>query len=110
MRRISVCDLQSGRWNVFEGVLSVGRIKTGGLHFFKAGEVAHSEEVRHVHTDHCEIFINLQGRGVVEIEGIDHAFEPGDVILIDPGESHHVRSDNHEPLVNLWLAVETAGK
>jgi len=106
LRRLSVCDLQRGKRSIFEGVLPVGRIKTGGLHFFKAGEVAHSDEVRHIHPDHYEIFINLQGKGVVEIEGVDHVFETGDVILIDPGESHHVRSDSRDPLVNLWIGVD----
>jgi quercetin dioxygenase-like cupin family protein len=81
-------------------------LRRGGLHFYQPDEVAHAGEERHVHEDHCEVFVNLQGEGWVEVEGTDHEFRTGDIIIIEPGESHHVRAGPEDPVVNLWIAVD----
>ncbi len=106
MRKSSIYKLSEGTENILDGILPVGKFKEGGLHFFKPNEVSHADEVRHVHEGHYEVFINVQGKGVVEVEGENHSFELGDVILIEPGESHHVKTDPQNPLVNLWMGAE----
>ncbi len=106
MKKSSIYGLARGRTNIMDELLPVGRIVRGGLHFYQPGEMAHANEERHIHAEHYEIFVNVQGRGTVEVEGVDHPFGPGEVILIEPGESHHVRADSTDPLVNLWLAAE----
>ncbi len=57
---------------------------------------------RHVHDD-CEAFVILQGRAVMQIEGTEYPLRTGDVVIIEPGEDHHLISDATDPCVNLWL-------
>ncbi len=106
MKRYSIFGLPKGSFNVLDGRLPIGRLMYGGLHFYRPDEVSHADEARHVHTDHYEVFVNVQGRGVVEVEGVDHEFNVGDVLLIEPGESHHVRANPEDPCANLWIAAE----
>ncbi len=110
VRRTSIFGLPKGSINLLDGLLPLGTITYGGLHFFRPDEVSHADEARHVHTGHCEIFVNVQGRGVVEVEGVDHEFSVGDVFLIEPGESHHVKTDAMDPLVNLFLGAQLKGE
>ena len=70
---------------------------------FEPGERSHAEEKRHVHFDHCEVFVNLQGKGTLEIEGKNYAFDFGDVFLIERGESHHLTADEEDPVFVLWM-------
>ncbi|MBU7005032.1 MAG: cupin domain-containing protein [Theionarchaea archaeon] len=105
MKRFSIYELARGEVNVLDGTLPVGRLLKGGLHFYDPGEVSHASEERHVHHDHYEVFVCVQGRGAVEVEGIDRPFEVGDILLIEPGESHHVRSDEMDPLVNFYFGA-----
>jgi len=109
MRKLSIYGLPQGKANILDALLPIGTVFVGGLHFYKPGERAHASEARHVHADHYEIFVNVQGKGVVEVEGVDYEFRTGDVILIEPGESHHVRSDEVDPLVNLWMGAKASG-
>ena len=30
----------------------------------------------------------------------------GDIVLIEPGEEHHLLADEEDPIVNLWLHAE----
>lgn len=85
----------------------MGKFIYGGLHIYEPEEISHADEKRHTHSGHFEVFICLQGRGVVEVEGVDHKFELGDVVLIEPGESHHVRADPKDPVANLYIGTET---
>jgi mannose-6-phosphate isomerase-like protein (cupin superfamily) len=106
MKRYSIYELERGDINVLDGTLPIGRLLKGGLHFYDPDEVSHASEERHVHDDHYEVFVCVQGRGVVEVEGVDRPFEVGDILLIEPGESHHVRADANDPVVNLWMGAE----
>jgi hypothetical protein len=70
---------------------------------FEPGERSHAEEKRHIHFDHCEVFLNLQGKGMLEIEGKNYAFNFGDVFLIERRESHHLTADEEDPVFVLWI-------
>ena len=110
MKRTSIWNLPKGSGNFLDGILPVGRFKYGGLHIYEPDEVSHADEERHTHTGHYEVFVCLQGGGVVEVEGVDHSFELGDVILIEPGESHHVRANPLDPVANLYIGTEIRGE
>ena len=57
---------------------------------------------RHVHDDR-EAFVILQGKAVMEINGVPHSLVAGDVLIVEPGEDHHLVSDEFDPCINLWL-------
>jgi quercetin dioxygenase-like cupin family protein len=106
MKRSSIYSLgKDGKFNFLDGTFAIGPIFTGGLHFYEPGEVSHAGEERHVHEDHYEIFIGLQGKGRLEIEGQGYQFGIGDIFLVEPGESHHVVADSEEPIVLLWIGA-----
>jgi mannose-6-phosphate isomerase-like protein (cupin superfamily) len=106
LKRTTIVGLPPADVSILDAILPVGKIIYGGLHICKPGETAHEDEERHVHEGHYEVFVNVQGRGAVEVEGIDHEFGLGDVILIEPGESHHVKSDDGDPLVNFYFGAK----
>lgn len=57
---------------------------------------------RHIHADR-EAFVILQGKAVMEINGVPHPLVTGDVLIVEPGEDHHLVSDEFDPCINLWL-------
>ncbi|MCE5258530.1 MAG: cupin domain-containing protein [Chloroflexi bacterium] len=57
---------------------------------------------RHIHADY-EAFVILQGKVVMEIDGEQVPLTPGDVLIVEPGEDHHLISDSFDPCINLWL-------
>ena len=56
----------------------------------------------HMHED-SEVFIILQGKAMMELNGEMHPMVTGDVLVVEPGEDHHLISDVDDPCVNLWL-------
>ncbi len=84
------------------------RLSSGGLSFHAPGERTHGAEGRHVHGDH-EVFCIMQGRGVIEIEGRSEPIAAGDVLVIEPGEDHHIVGDPAHPVVNLWFHASAEG-
>jgi mannose-6-phosphate isomerase-like protein (cupin superfamily) len=78
----------------------------GGVSVYQAGERTHPEGF-HVH-DVPEMFVILQGSGVIEIDGAGSPFQAGDVFIVDPGEDHHLRSEGTLPLVSMWLHLQPA--
>ena len=94
--------------HVFHDLLPGEQIYTGGLAFAKPGERSHTNDGpggmdRHVHED-CEAFLDHPGPGG-EFE-IDRASYPiktsADLIVVEPGEGHHLVVDRQDPLVTLW--------
>lgn len=91
-----------------EGILPGKRLYAGGLSFHPPGFRVHAEEEKHTHPD-CEVFCILQGKGLLEIEGRLEPLQAGDIVVIEPGENHHLISDEKEPIVNLWLHANDVG-
>ncbi|MCU6707508.1 cupin domain-containing protein [Paenibacillus sp. J5C_2022] len=108
MLRGSIYELKDGALeHVLEEWLPGKYLSHGGLAFAKPGERSHSHDGPggrdyHTHKD-CEAFVILQGRGLMEVDGGMHAVKPGDIIVIEPGEDHHLISDERDPIVTLWL-------
>ncbi len=106
MIRLTVRDLTARDGRLLPDVLGEATITRGGVYVFRPGETAHPEP-RHVH-DVDEVFIFLQGAGVIPIDGTDHPIQAGDVVVVAAGEDHHTRSSVDAPLVAAWYLMDRA--
>lgn len=88
--------------HVFGGIVEGRFISTGGMLFLPRKHLAHADEPRHVH-DTQEVFVMLQGEAVVHFENRDEPLSAGEVMVIEPGENHHLESDAEDPPVMLYL-------
>lgn len=104
MIRMHLADLQYSGSRLLPEQLGEAKIAGGGVYVFEPGETAHPE-ARHVH-DVDEVFIFVQGRGVIPIDGVDHPIQTGDVVIVEAGEDHHTRSSVEDPLVAAWYLME----
>ncbi len=104
MRRLTVRDLNANGGRLLPNVLGEARITGGGVYVFKPGETAHPEP-RHVH-EVDEVFIFLQGSGIIPIDGTDYPVQAGDVVVVAAGEDHHTRSSVDNPLVAAWYLMD----
>ena len=104
MKRLTTLDLKPNGKLLMPDILGASKITGGGVYVFKPGETAHPE-ARHVH-DVDEVFIFLQGSGVIPIDGKDHPVQAGDVVVVAAGEDHHTRSSVDEPLVAAWYVMD----
>ncbi|MDX9755410.1 MAG: cupin domain-containing protein [bacterium] len=103
-RVMRIEKLKPSDTRLFPQILGDKKIKSGGLYVFKPGETAHPEP-RHVH-DVDEVFIFVQGRGVLPIDGVEYPVKTGDVVIVKGGEDHHTRSSVEDPLVAAWYIME----
>ena len=104
MRKLTVHNLSTAGSTLIPDLLGDAMISKGGVYVFQPGETAHPEE-RHVH-DVDEVFIFLQGSGVIPIDGKDYDVKAGDVVVVEAGEDHHTRSSFDDPLVAAWYLME----
>ena len=103
-RRMKISELQFDGSRLMPDCFGNRKILSGGLYCFKPGETAHPE-ARHVH-DTEEVFIFVQGKGVLPIDGVEYPVETGDVFIVYAGEDHHTRSSVEDPLVAAWYLME----
>ena len=103
MKRLTINDLKFTGSFLMPDYLGEKKISHGGVYVFKPGETAHPE-ARHVH-DTDEVFIFVQGKGVLPIDGVDYPVQTGDVVIVEAGEDHHTRSSVDDPLVSAWYVM-----
>jgi quercetin dioxygenase-like cupin family protein len=109
MRKLRLADLADLREGHFLADILPGRyLNVGGMGFKSPGQRTHDHDGpggtdRHVHAEDREAFVILQGRAVMQVDGRDVQLTCGDVVIIEPGEDHHLVCDPDEPCVNLWL-------
>ncbi|MCU0519945.1 MAG: cupin domain-containing protein [Anaerolineae bacterium] len=103
MKRMRVTDLVPGTSRLIPAEFGEATISHGGVYVFKPGETAHPEAV-HIH-DTAEVFIFVQGQGILPIDGVDYPVETGDVVIVEAGEDHHTRSSVEDPLVAAWYVM-----
>jgi mannose-6-phosphate isomerase-like protein (cupin superfamily) len=101
----NLADVREGHF--LQGIVEGEFLRDGGLSFKRPGFRTHDHDGAggsdtHVHTD-CEVFVILQGKAVMEIEGVRHPLITGDVMVVEPGEDHHLLADPDDPCVNLWF-------
>ena len=104
MKKLTLSDLKYTDSRLLPEALDDKTIDHGGVYVFKPGEIAHPEP-RHVH-DTEEVFIFIQGKGVIPIDGVDYPVQTGDVVIVEAGEDHHTRSSVEDPLVAAWYLME----
>ena len=104
MKHFKLSELRYSHSRLLPDLLGDRRITGGGLYVFKPGETAHPEP-RHVH-DVAEVFIFVQGSGVLPIDGVELPVATGDVVVVEAGEDHHTRSSVDDPLVAAWYLME----
>ena len=104
MRQLTISDLSPDVSRLMPDVLGDAKVTGGGVYVFKPGETAHPEPV-HVH-DVDEVFIFVQGTGVLPIDGVDYPVKAGDVVIVEAGEDHHTRSSVDDPLVAAWYLMD----
>jgi mannose-6-phosphate isomerase-like protein (cupin superfamily) len=105
MMKLHITELQPNGSYLLPVLLGDSKITSAnGIHIFKPGETPHPEP-RHAHNVH-EVFIFLQGKGVLPVDGVDIPVQAGDVVLVGPGEDHHTRSSVDEPLVAAWYLMD----
>ena len=80
--------------NDFRRVVYTGRHLQLVLMTLKPGEEIGSE----VHEEHDQFFRIESGRGEVEIDGVKHAIEDDDAVIVPAGARHNVRNTGPEPL------------
>jgi len=102
-RVMRISDLKPSDSKLMPEYLGDKKIHHGGVYIFKPGETAHPEP-RHVH-DAEEVFIFIQGKGVIPIDGKEYPVKTGDVVIVRAGEDHHTRSSEDDPLVAAWYVM-----
>ena len=105
MIQLTIQDLKPRHGRLMPDILGDAGITHGGVHVFKPGEHAHPEP-RHVHDEVDEVFIVLQGAGVIPIDGREYPLKAGDVVIVAAGEDHHARSSVEDPLVATWSMMD----
>src|SRR5512133_1631224 len=104
MRKLTVSDLKPNGSRLLPRELGDAKVASGGIYVFKPGETAHPE-ARHTHAVD-EVFIFVQGRGVLPIDGVEYPIQAGDVVIVHKGEDHHTRSSVEDPLVAAWYVMD----
>lgn len=103
MIKLTLSNLPYTGSRLLPDLLGDVRVASGGVYVFRPGETAHPEP-RHVH-DVAEVFIFVQGHGVLPIDGIEYPVQTGDVVVVEAGEDHHTRSSVDDPLVAAWYLM-----
>lgn len=58
-----------------------------------------------VHDDEEEVYLITKGKGIVEIDGVTHEAEVGDVLYIPRNATHFVRGTSEEEFEYVCVAV-----
>ena len=106
LRLNQIPDIREGHF--LKGLVPGEYLCRGTLSYKPPGLRTHSNDGpggldRHVHEDDHEAFVLLQGKAIMEVDGEAHPMVTGDVFIIEPGEDHHLISDEEDPCINLWL-------
>ena len=104
MKKLTITQLKHSDSRLLPEILGDAKVASGGVYVFMPGETAHPE-ARHVH-DVDEVFIFVQGKGVIPIDGVEHPIQTGDVVIVEKGEDHHTRSSVEDPLVAAWWVMD----
>lgn len=60
----------------------------------------------HAHGDREEVYFFLEGRGFMDVDGIEWEVRAGDGFYVRPGPVHITRNPYHFPLKFFWITVQ----
>jgi len=112
MKILTIHDLPLEKRHILSGLIAGEFLSHGGMGFKAPGHRSHDVGCtckscdgrgRHVHADDEEVFVILQGKARMEVDGVSHPLKAGDVVICEPGEDHHLVSDADDPCVNIYL-------
>jgi len=112
VKKLRLSDLSASDGHILKGIIPGDYICKGGMGIKKSGDRSHDVgctcdncdgKGRHVHKDDSEVFIILQGKAKMEIDGKSIPLIAGDVFVAEPGEDHHLVADDQDPCINLYL-------
>ncbi|MCU6793682.1 cupin domain-containing protein [Paenibacillus sp. WQ 127069] len=107
MKKLRISDLRDiGSGHILQDVMPGAYLSSGGLAFSARGERSHTHDGPdgrdyHVHGD-SEAFVIMQGSGMMEINGNLIPVTTGDIVIVEPGEDHHLISSEDDPIVTVW--------
>ena len=64
---------------------------------------------RHYHREATEIYMVVEGRMTIEVEGREYALNAGDMIVVNPGAAHEVKRGKEKFLCRV-VAVNSKGR
>jgi len=81
----------------------------GPLRFIDLSVLAPGADIgRHTHADdNEELYVVVEGRGLMSLDGEEFEVEPGDVILNRPGGSHGLRNTGQQELRIVVIEVDS---
>jgi len=88
--------------HIFQGLLAGEYLARGELLFIPPGSLACEHEEEHTHAAE-EVLVVLQGRATVHFADNDETMGPGDVMVVEAFERHHIESDADDPCVLLYV-------
>lgn len=99
-------DVREGHF--MRGLIPGQYINRGAMSYKAPGVRTHTHDGPegrdyHVHEDDVEVFVLLQGKAQMELNGEMHPMVTGDLFIVEPGEEHHLISDREDPCINLWF-------
>ena len=102
MKLLRLNQLPDNREGHFlRGLIPGKYINKGTMGYKGPGLVTHAAEPVHVHDDE-EVFIILQGKAKMDMGDRVIPLTVGDVLVVEPGENHHLISDEEDPCINIW--------
>ncbi|MGA1861642.1 cupin domain-containing protein [Deferribacter thermophilus] len=60
----------------------------------------------HTHENDMEIYLMLDGKAIVNDNGVEELLSPGDMLITPKGESHSIENKTNEPITFLAVIIE----
>ena len=102
MKRYRLNQLPDNREGHILSGLIPGKYIYQGIMSYKAPGFRTHAEGNHRHSDE-EVFIIMQGKATMEVDGKVYPMVTGDVFVIEPGEEHYLTADEEDPCINIWF-------
>jgi len=97
-KQIEACHDGAGVLHMTEMLAAYGR-SGAGVKFIHDNIVEPGASIgEHTHHDDEELYLIIEGVGVMRIDGVDEPVGPGDICLTRPGHSHSLTNSDAGPM------------
>ena len=97
-RPIDRCHDGEGLLHMTE-MLGEYKRQAGGVKFIHDNIVEPGASIgEHTHTDDEEVYLIIDGRGTMRVDGVEERVGPGDICLTRPGHSHSLTNSDDGPM------------